>query len=130
MLKYIESILSKLPPNGISRVPASLNLFSCDTSSKLLSDGDKALFHTIVASLLYLSLRIRPDILVAVTFLCSRVKAPTDEDMSKLSKCLKYLSYTKHLCMRIGTVGEKVTGVMCHNCKQGFFQKLQGFWRS
>jgi len=105
METYIESIFSKLSPNGISRVPASPNLFSSDQSSKLLSDADKALFHTIVASLLYLSLRIRPDILVAVTFLCSRVKAPTDEDMSKLRKCL---SYTKHLCMRVGTVGGKV----------------------
>ena len=71
MDKYIDSILAKLKIAGISRVPANAQLFQIDKTSKLLTDELKQLSHTIVASLLYLSLRVRPDLLVSVTLLYS-----------------------------------------------------------
>ncbi len=45
-------------------------------------------FLTTVARLLYLSKHARPDILMAVGFLCMRVKEPTEEDQQKLLRLL------------------------------------------
>jgi hypothetical protein len=44
---------------------------------------------------LYLAKRARPDILCAVSFLCTRVREPTEFDKEKLTRCLKYLNNTK-----------------------------------
>ena len=53
--------------------PATRSLFDVDTVSEPL-DTDKAeRFHRIVAKLLYVAIRGRPDILLAVGFLCSKI---------------------------------------------------------
>jgi len=49
----------------------------------------------MVAKLLYLGKRGRPDILLPVQSLCTRVKAPTVEDEKKLERVLGYLQLTK-----------------------------------
>jgi len=54
----------------------------------------KDLFHRIVAKLLYLSKRGRPDIALAVNHLCTKVKAPTVQDEMKLTRILGYLFST------------------------------------
>jgi hypothetical protein len=56
---------------------------------------EKAKFHSMVAKLLYLGKRGRPDILLPVQLLCTRVKAPTVEDEKKLERVLGYLQLTK-----------------------------------
>ena len=48
-----------------------------------------------MARLLYLSKRVRPDIQLPVLYLCTKVKAPTVEDDSKLRRVLGYLKMTK-----------------------------------
>jgi len=53
--------------------PAQKNIFELDSKSKKLDDARSDLFHTIVAKLLYMSKRGRPDIQLAVAFLCTRV---------------------------------------------------------
>jgi hypothetical protein len=64
--------------------------------SPLLAEKEKCFFHTVVAKLLYLlSWRARPDIITAVGFLCTRVQAPTVEDMIKLEQLMGYLLKTK-----------------------------------
>jgi hypothetical protein len=45
--------------------------------------------------LLYLSKRARPDIMTAVSFLCTRVTKATAEDKSKLNRVLGYLQRTQ-----------------------------------
>ncbi len=51
---------------------------------------ENAKFHSIVAKLLYLGKRGRPDILLPVQFLCTRVKTLTIEDEKKLERVLGY----------------------------------------
>jgi hypothetical protein len=46
----------------------------------------------MVARLLYLAKRVRPDILLPVIFLATRVKEATEEDQEKLTRVIKYLS--------------------------------------
>ena len=114
MCKYIEDIISSNNVRGVSRVPASPSLFDINENACRLSDDEADNFHSVVASLLYLALRVRPDIMVAVTFLCSRVAFSTDEDLLKLKKLLQYLNLTKDLTMRIGSFGETIgVSVFC-----------------
>ena len=53
------------------------------------------MFHAMVARLLYLSERVRPECLLAVAFLMTRVLKATEEDACKLDIVVKYLRETK-----------------------------------
>ena len=85
--------------NGFAATPALENLFEIDGASPLLSEDDKEHFHSVVAKLLFLAKRARPDLLTAVTFLTTRVSAATEEDDVKLGRILKYLNSTADLGM-------------------------------
>ncbi len=63
---------------------------------------DKAtVFHSTVAKLLFLAKRGRPDILLAVSFLTKRVKAPDEDDWKKLIWVLSYLRGTLDLSLTL-----------------------------
>jgi len=74
-------------------VPMGKNVFESDERAAVF--GDKEYFHTCTAKLLYLSKRVRADILLPVSFLCTRVNSPTVEDNEKLNEVLGYLKATK-----------------------------------
>ncbi len=74
--------------------PAS-NLLFDQRKAKPLSSKEAEKFHSVVAKLLYIAKRSRPDILTAVSFLTTRVAAPDEEDERKLRRILRYLSSTK-----------------------------------
>ena len=97
MDKYVTDLLEGCDVEGTAKSPASDNLFVIDEKSVLLSNDDKEYFHSMVAKILYLAKRVRPDVLVSVSFLTSRVQSPTQNDMDKLVRLLKYLNGTKHL---------------------------------
>jgi hypothetical protein len=92
MKSYVEDVLNLYGREVKSCVtPAKANLFSV---SKGQEPVDAVVFHSIVAKLLYLGKRGRPDILLP--FLCTRVKSPTVEDGRKLERVLGYLKLTKN----------------------------------
>jgi hypothetical protein len=93
MRSYVEDIL-KLYNKQIKTcvTPAKLGLFEVTEESPMV---DHVLFHSVVAKLLYLGKRGRPDILLPVQFLCTRVKKPTVADQRKLERVLGYLLLTK-----------------------------------
>jgi hypothetical protein len=76
--------------------PAGAHLFSI-TESKSLENSDKEWFHTVVAKLLFLGKRTRPELLTGISFLSSRVRECTEEDRGKLYRMLKYLNSSKNL---------------------------------
>ena len=47
------------------------------------------MFHKIVAKGLFASKRARPDILQAITYLCTKVKAPNENDWLKLRRMME-----------------------------------------
>ena len=105
MFDYLEDIVVEAPDDlksSRSCYPGNDNLFKVDPTSPLLSTTRADLFHRMVARLLFASKRARPDIQVCVAFLCTRVKAPTEEDYAKLGKVITYLSATIHLPLVIG----------------------------
>jgi hypothetical protein len=105
MRYYLGKILSEHNNLPVATNPGAKNSFMVDEGSLLLDDKSKKVFHTIVAKLLYLSKRARPDVIAVVGFLCTRVKGPTEEDMKKLKKVLRYLKGTEEWIMKVRPEG-------------------------
>ncbi len=59
----------------------------------------------MVARLLYLSKRARPDILTAVRYLCTRVKWSSKNDQEKLFRVLGYLEGMKEEDLKLEPQG-------------------------
>jgi hypothetical protein len=66
--------------------PCTKTMFVVELSAELLDEEQRKWFHTKTAKLLYLAKRARPDILTAVSFLCTRVQSATTEDAAKLAR--------------------------------------------
>jgi hypothetical protein len=74
--------------------PGTKAMFIVNIKAKLLEEDSRKLFHTKTAKLLYLAKQARPDILTAISFLCTRVQLATEEDERKLLRVLGYLKST------------------------------------
>ena len=93
---YIDEILKEYQEISTIHeyiVPAEASLFDHDDKTEKMKDS--SFFHRMVAKLLYLSKRARPDILLAVQYLTTRVKSPTKTDEKKLARVIGYLKATK-----------------------------------
>ena len=99
---FLTELLADNPPDGAVTSPANNNLFDFDDQDAALDDARRKRFHTVVAKLLYLGKRIRPDILVAVSFLCTRVTCATVRDEEKLARVLKYLGASSGQSLMLG----------------------------
>ena len=116
MYKYLEDIIVEAPEDSkkktFNKYPANDNLFKASDDAKLLGPKNADLFHRLVARLLYASKRARPDIAVAIAFLCTRVKQPTEEDYAKLGKVITYVRDSIHIPLILGADG---SGTMTWN---------------
>ena len=83
-----------------------MDLFLLGDKEDALSAKDSKMFHTFVARLLYLCKRARPDIQLAVLFLCTRVKGPTQSDKRKLERVIGFLKCTINRKRRICGTGD------------------------
>jgi hypothetical protein len=94
MKSYIGNILKLYnKPVQTCVTPAKVGLFDVGTDAMRVNIVQ---FHSTVAKLLYLGKRDRPDILLPVQFLCTRVKNPAMMDQRKLERVLGYLLLTKN----------------------------------
>jgi hypothetical protein len=103
MTDYIQNMLDELPNDfdGTTATPASFYLFKTRECAAKLSTELSELFNWNVAKLLYLALRARPDILVAVGFLITRVSSPDIDDLGKLKRVMRYLRDTRNLALTL-----------------------------
>ena len=97
MSGYVNDLLTLYPSGGTAATPATNDLFKISEESEPLSVEQSNEFRTVVAKFLYLAKRARPDLLLATSFLASRVKDPRQEDHRKLDRLLRYLSGTRDL---------------------------------
>lgn len=91
---YLEDILVECESKGWDKeaiTPAKKDLFEIRSNAKKLSISDSDFFHRITARLLYAGKRARPDIQLAVVFLCTRVCLPDEDDMLKLKQVIEYI---------------------------------------
>ena len=108
MRNYIEELLKDSKITSLANSPAAHSLFDIDEASERLDSERSEKFHSIVASLLYLATRTRPDILLPVVFLCSRVGTSTKSDDKKLMRVLSYLNATIDLPFILGRKDDPV----------------------
>jgi hypothetical protein len=103
MPSYITEALDEcnLSITKDSPTPCASSLFTVDPNSPSLPPARATTFHRIVAKLLYVSTRTRPDIVLTMSFLCGRVSAPTEQDEKKLRRLLEYLRGTQELKLHL-----------------------------
>jgi len=105
MTYFVDKLLESYK-NIVKRLtPSNKSIFQVDEDAAVLPEVDRKVFHSVVAKLLYLSKRARPDILTAVSFLCTRVTKATINDKKKLEHLLGYLQATKHEVLRLKPSG-------------------------
>jgi hypothetical protein len=111
MEKYIRDMLEEYSEQDLRvyKTPATGLLFERDESAQR---GEEKKFHTIVAKLLYLCQRARPNIMLPVLYLCTRVQAPTTFDYDKLERVLGYLKGS--IKSKRVLDGSKFTGVTAY----------------
>ena len=105
MFDYLEDVIveaSEDLKNSRSYYLGNDSLMKVDEDSPKLPIKDADLFHRHVARLLFAGKRARPDIKVCVVFLCTRMKAPTEQDYKKFGKVISYLEETVHLHLVVG----------------------------
>jgi hypothetical protein len=107
MIDYLEGILSEMPSDieGIARTPAQDDLFTVNESSPLLNVKDADFYHRTTARLLFVAKRARPDLQVAVAYMCTWMKAPMVSDYHKLGRTIKYLCGTISMPLVLGWDG-------------------------
>lgn len=107
MKGYVEDMLSAYGATGGARTPATDNLFVVQDSAERATEDQRKEFHKMVAKLLYLVKKARPDCLTAAAFLTTRVSRCDVDDLEKLKRVMKYVNATKErgLVLRAGGKG-------------------------
>jgi len=90
---YIDELMSEYGITKGAKTPSTENLFKIG-DGEALDSNELSKFHTNVAKLLYLAMRVRPETLVAVAFLCTRVHCATTVDQKKLQRVMEYVYAT------------------------------------
>jgi hypothetical protein len=85
-----QDILAGCGVTTARATPAAACLFDTRDSAPPASEPDAKWFHTHVAKMLYLSKRVRPECLTAVSFLSTRVQVCDQDDLGKLRRLLGY----------------------------------------
>ena len=74
--------------------PAGKSLMMVDDNDIDLDKRKHEIFHSVVAKLLFIMKRARPDLDTSVAFLCTRVTKSKEGDWKKLRRLLKYIEQT------------------------------------
>jgi Reverse transcriptase (RNA-dependent DNA polymerase) len=98
MADYISELIEETPDDlfkGTPTSPAGNYLMNVNPDCKRLDSETAVMYHHLTVKLLYLAKRVRPDLQTAVSFLCTRVQNPDEDDWKKLGRCLTFLRNTK-----------------------------------
>ena len=79
---------------GESATPAAHHIFDIAEDATKLYQADTDLFCQFVAQLLYISKRECPDIKLAISFLCTRLRGPDTDDHKNIERAMKYIQGT------------------------------------
>ena len=102
MEKYIADIRTEYQVQGTAKTPASQNLFVVEEKSLPLSSNKLKEFHSRVMKLMWIAKRCVPEILVAISYLSTRVQSANESDWQKLERVLKYLNNDDKFEIRFG----------------------------
>ena len=119
MKGYVDDMPTTCAVTGTARTPATEGLFVVRKDSSAVSEDERVKFrsnvsedervkfHSNVARAAYLSKRARPDILMPVAYLATRVTKCTRDDLAKLARMMNYVNGTRDrgIVLRIGAEG-------------------------
>jgi len=99
MIHHLKEAIEEFPEDcsNAAETPAGSHLFEINDDCAELSEEDRTTLHRIVAKLLFVTKRARPDISVPVAFLTSRVTKADKDDWKKLKRLLRYLLATLNM---------------------------------
>ena len=112
MVSMVKEITKDIPEDAYAPSPADVNLFKVRPNEVICGSDEKKHFHSYVAKLLYVAKRTRPDILTTVSFLTTRVRDPTQGDMKKLNRLMRYLKCTSDMVLTLEC--PDITQVTCY----------------
>ena len=93
MSAYVDDVLNGSRIPGLAKSMATEELF--EVKKKLgASEDERSNFHSLVATLLYLTERTKLECLTAVSFLATRVTKCTEDEIEKLERLVRYIRYT------------------------------------
>jgi len=102
MIDYIQQMLDafsvEFSENDKVSNPAVEGLFDVGKGDPI-EDEKRKEFHTFVAKGLFLCNKARPDIKQVIAWLCTRVKAPNQDDWKKLERLMLFSHTTKLDCL-------------------------------
>ena len=101
MPHHTKMILQDSEITGTASTPAGNDLFDINDESKALSREDKEWFHSYVHRVMYLANKLNFECLVACAFLSSRTSCPTEQDLNKLLRVLRYLNSNPNLILKL-----------------------------
>jgi hypothetical protein len=93
MKGFVEDMLRSSGVTGGARTPATEGLFEVRATATACTEQRRKDFHSIVAKMLYLAKRTRPECLTA--YLATRVSRTTEDDWDKLTRLLRYVNDSK-----------------------------------
>ena len=73
---------------GLATTPAADHLFKVRDNAPKLNKENAELFDKLVAQLLFVAQRGRPDLRTAISFLTKRVQMPDEDDYKKLVRTI------------------------------------------
>ena len=105
MREYVNELIKDFPASMTDNIecPWTTKLFNINEKSKLLNKERRETFHTFVIKCMFLGKRARPDILVGISFLSTRVSMTNEEDWKKLIRVMSYLKHTKDIVLCLET---------------------------
>ena len=111
MYNYVKKLIDKLPGDMVGhKATAALlvdHLFKTNGTNNMLLDRTKVdEYHSLTATVLYLGMQIRVGLQLATGFLCTRVKAPDEQDWKKVGHLMKYQQATVFLPLIIQSDGK------------------------
>jgi hypothetical protein len=95
--QYIQDMLKEVTSQACMEdikqrdSPSNTDLFQLDAMSKPLTASKSKFYHSIVARLLWIAMRVRIDILMTVVYLASKVHCSTEHEFNKLKHLIGYL---------------------------------------
>jgi hypothetical protein len=91
MLKYLNKLLETYEIKGVADTPSPADLLDYDAS---LPKVDSKKYASLIMSIYYASLRVRPDTLFTINYLSTRVKDATTREWKHATRLLKYIKGT------------------------------------
>ena len=89
---YIDDMLKNSGIVGTARTPCTDGLFDIRDTALPVPEAVRVWFHSLIASILYVAKRTKPECLVAVSAMAIKVHSCDSDDVDKAIRLVKYLS--------------------------------------